>query len=358
MRVIITAGGTGGHIYPALSIYDKIIEKEPDSKVLYIGTTDRMEKDIVPKRGIKYVGLKISGLDRKNIFKSIKTLYLIIMSTIKSKRIIKEFKPDIVIGVGGYVTAPVIYSAKKLKYKTVIHEQNSIFGLTNKILLKYSDLVFTSFPNTINQVKKYKEKIIFTGNPCSESAKAKKKIDKTTLGLDKNKKFVMIVMGSLGSMSINKNMEKLLPKFKSKDYEVVFITGKSYYEDFKNYELSNVKIVPYLEDFVGILKSADLLVSRAGATTLSEIIELSIPSILIPSPYVTANHQYKNAMDLVTKNSAVLLEENNIENLVETIDKTLSDEENLKNIKNNLEQFKINGSATKIFDEIKKLIGE
>lgn len=304
MRAIITAGGTGGHIYPALAIYEKIMEKDPNSKILYIGTTDRMEKDIVPKKNIDYIGLNIRGFDRKKIIRNFKTMFLLISSVLKAKKIIKEFKPDIVIGVGGYVTAPVIYSAKKLKIKTVIHEQNSVFGLTNKMLLKYSNIVFTSFPNTIDNAGRFKEKIFFSGNPCSESAILKQKIEKKSIGFDDNKKLVVIVMGSLGSMVVNNMMKKILPEFKGKDYEVLFITGNSYYDQYKDYEIKNVRIVPFLDNFVSVIKSADLLISRAGATTLSEIVALSMPSILVPSPYVTENHQYKNAMDLVSKDAS------------------------------------------------------
>jgi len=358
VRAIITAGGTGGHIYPALAIYDKIMEKEPDSDILYIGTTDRMEKDIVPKRNIKYVGLKTLGITRKLSFKNIKAIFYFISSINKSKKIIKEFNPDVVIGVGGYVSAPVIYAAKKLKIKTVIHEQNSVFGMTNKLLLKYSDIIFTSLPDTINFASKYKEKVIYSGNPCSESAIKKQQKNKEEIGFNTNKKLIMIVMGSLGSKVVNLKMKEILPKFKDKDYEILLITGKDYYDNFKDINIDNVKIFPFIEDMVRILKSVDLMVSRAGATTISEIIALSIPSILIPSPHVTDNHQYKNAMDLVNKDASILLEEKDIDNLVKVVDEVIYDNNRLNNIKNKLNSFKIYNSATTIYENIKKLIGD
>ena len=358
MRIIITAGGTGGHIFPALAIYDKIMEKEPDSNILYIGTTDRMEKDIVPKRGIEYIGLETYGFNRKNMFKNIKTIYTFIKSINKSKQIIKKFKPDLVIGVGGYVTAPVIYAAKKLNIKTAIHEQNSTFGLTNKLLLKYSDIIFTSLPDTVKYAKEYSDKIIYSGNPCSEVAISKIKKNKEELGFNKSKKLIAIITGSLGSMLVNKQIKEMLPQFKDKDYEVLFVTGKNYYDEFKDIKIKNVKIFPFIDELVSILKSVDLLVTRAGATTLSEIISISLPSILIPSPYVTENHQYKNAMDLVNKDAAILLEEKELSKLIDTIDNIINDEKQLNKIKNNLKQFKTINSATIIYDNLKKIIGE
>lgn len=357
MRAIITTGGTGGHIYPALAIYDKIMEKEPDSDILYIGTKDRMEKDIIPNKNINYIGLEVYGIKRKLTFKNIKAIFCYLKAIIKSKKIIKEFKPDVVIGVGGYISAPVVYAAKILNIKTVIHEQNSMFGLSNKMLLKHSDLVFTSFPDTINYEPKHKDKIIYSGNPCGESAITKKEESKEKLGFNKNKKLVMIVMGSLGSMVVNDKIKKIIPSFKDKSYEVLFVTGKDYYDGFKDIKLDNVKIYPFIEDIVKYMKNVDLIVSRAGATTISEIAALSIPSILIPSPYVTDNHQHKNALDLVNNNASILLEEKNIEGLVYLIDTLIEDTKKLEEMKKNLKEFSKSDSSTIIYENIRKLIG-
>ncbi len=358
MRAIITAGGTGGHIYPALAIHDKIKKEDPSSQFLYIGTTDRMEKTIIPERNIDFIGIKIRGIKRSLTLKNITAIIYFIKAIRKSKKIIKEFKPDIVIGVGGYVTAPVIYAANKLKIKTVIHEQNSMFGLSNKFLLRYSDIIFTSLPNTVNYSNKYKSKIIYSGNPCSESAVTKDKQDKTSLGFSEDKKLILIVMGSLGSLVINNIMKEILPKFKNKEYEILFVTGKNYYDDFKSTNIKNVKIFSYIEDMVRIMKSSDLIVSRAGATTISEIIAISIPSILVPSPHVTNNHQYINALDLVNKDASILLEEKDLTKLVQKIDEIIYDEIKLKDIKDNLNQFKVKNSTTTIYNNIKKLIGD
>ncbi|MDO4963139.1 MAG: undecaprenyldiphospho-muramoylpentapeptide beta-N-acetylglucosaminyltransferase [bacterium] len=357
MRVIISAGGTGGHIYPALAIINKIKEKEPDSKFLYIGTHNRMEKDIIPKYNIPFENIEIYGFNRKKIFSNFKTLKYLIKAKKKCKKLINEFRPDIVIGVGGYVTYPVISVASKLGIKTFIHEQNSVAGLSNISLSKKVDLIGVSFKSSLSSFPK--GKTIFTGNPCGEDAIKKEKISKQEYGLSKEKKLVIIVMGSLGSLNVNNYLKNIIPSFKSKNYEVLFITGKNYYDELKNIKHSNnVKIVPYVESLAGLFKSTDLLVTRAGASTISEIISLNIPSILIPSPYVPNNHQYKNAKDLLDSSSAILIEEKDLDKniLVDTIDNLINDEKKLNEIKNNLNKLKVDNSATVIYENIKKLI--
>ena len=357
MRVVISAGGTGGHIYPALAIINKIKEKEPKSEFLYIGTHNRMEKDIVPKYNVPFKSIEIYGFNRKKIFKNFKTIKCLINAKKECKKIIKEFNPDIVIGVGGYVTVPVIMAAKKLGIKTIIHEQNSVAGKANLSLVKFVDKICVSFESS-----KYEfpiDKVVFTGNPCSEDALKKEPINKSKFGLSKNKKLVLIVMGSLGATSVNNYIGSNVNLFKDKDYEVLFVTGNKDYEDIiKNKIPSNVKVVPYVEGLSGIMKNADLIVTRAGASTLSEIIALSLPSVLIPSPYVPNNHQFKNAIDLVNASAASLLEEKDLKDdiLVKTIDDLLYDDNRLKNMKNNLERFKVLNSSDLIYDTIKNLV--
>lgn len=358
MRVIISAGGTGGHIYPALAIANKIKEKEKNAEILYIGTSDRMEKDIVPKYGYKFIGINITGLKRSISLKNIKSAYLFVMAISKCKKIIKKFKPDVVIGVGGYVTAPVIYAASKLGIKCCIHEQNSIFGLTNKMSLKYADKVFVSFKSLIDKTE-YKNKIIYTGNPCSENAILAKEAKKEDYGLTNGKKLVLIVMGSLGSKTVNDKMKSMLTLFNNKDYEVVFVTGKNYYDEYKKFKYtSNIKVVPYIDNMVSLLKKTDVLITRAGASTLSEICSLNVPSILIPSPYVTENHQYMNAMDLVDKNAALILQEKDLkgDELLRMTEKLLNDRIFVKKLKENLKSFEVKDSAEKIHSEIVKLV--
>lgn len=360
MKVIITAGGTGGHIYPALAIINKIKEKEPNSEILYIGTTDRMEKDVIPSKNIPYIGITMKGLDRHHLLKN----FNIIKTTLKNvkylKKEIKKFNPDIVVGVGGYVTSPVIYAAKKLGYKTFIHEQNSIPGLSNKFLSHYADKIGVSLEDS----KEYfpKSKTIFTGNPRSEEVLNHKFVSKENLGLnlDKNKKLVLIVMGSLGSTTMNKKLKETLPLFKGKNYEVIFVTGKAYYDNYKDIQVSsNVKIVSYLENMVeGVLKNTDVIVSRAGATSISEITALGIPSILIPSPYVTHNHQLKNAKMLENRGATIIIEENNFDKnlLVSKIDEILDNKELYLSLKNNSSNLAIKDSATKIYNILRNMI--
>lgn len=357
MKVIISAGGTGGHIYPALAIINKIKEKEPNSEFLYIGTHNRMEKDIVPKHGIPFETIEIYGFNRKKLHKNFKTIKCFMGAIKKCKKLIKEFNPDIVIGVGGYVTGPVIYSAKRLGYKTFIHEQNSVPGKANLFLSKYADRIGVSFKSTIKEFPEYKT--VFTGNPCSENALKIEPAKKSEFGLRDNKPLVLFVMGSLGSSRVNDFLIKTMSLFNGKDYEVLYVTGASEYDNLKDIKLpSNVKMVPYIENMPRIMKKTDILVSRAGASTLSEIIALELPSILIPSPYVPDNHQYKNALDLVNKEAAILIEEKNLKGdiLVLTIDKLLSDKSALNEMKNNLKDLSIPESATKIYNEINEII--
>lgn len=358
MRVIISAGGTGGHIYPALAIANKIKQKDEKAEILYVGTSNRMEKDIVPKAGFKFVGIKVEGLKRSLSIKNIKSAFLFMNAIYKCKKIIKKFNPDVVIGVGGYVSAPIIYAAHKLEVKCCIHEQNSSFGITNKFASKYADKVFVSFKSLEDKMND--KKFIYTGNPCSENAIKVPAADKINFGLTPNKKLVLIVMGSLGSKTINDKMKNMLTLFNNKDYEVMFVTGKNYYDEYKNNKYTkNIKLVPYIDNMVSLLKKTDCLVSRAGASTLSEISSLGVPSILIPSPYVTENHQYKNAMDLVNKKAAMIIEEKDLEGdvLLRMVEKILDDRVLTNNMKENLKSFVVRNSASKIYDEIVKLVG-
>lgn len=359
MRIIIAAGGTGGHIYPALAVAKKIKQKDASCSILYIGTTNRMEKDIVPEQGFDYVGVNVSGIKRSLSLKNIKSVFLFLTAIRKCKKIISDFKPDVVVTFGGYVSAPVIYAAHKLGVKCCIHEQNSVFGITNKFACKYADKIFVSFKSL--EEKMNSKKVVYTGNPCGEDAYLAKPANKKDFGLTDGKKLVLIVMGSLGSKTVSDKMKRMLTLFNNKEYEVVYVTGKNYYNDFKKMKYtSNVKIVSYVNNMTSLLKKTDCLVSRAGASTLSEIAALNVATILVPSPYVTENHQYKNAMDLVSKNAALILEERNLEGdaLLRLVEKVLNDRLFTKNLKANLKSFSVRNSASIIYDEIIKLKGD
>lgn len=356
MKVIITAGGTGGHIYPALAILDKIKEMEPKSEFIYVGTTNRMEKDIVPKMGIKYVGIEIYGLS-KNILRDIKDLFLIIKSEKKMKDLMRKFKPDVVIGTGGYVTYPVIKAAKSLGIKSFIHEQNSIPGKSNKALAKLADKVGVSFEESKRYFENYKA--VFTGNPCSERALSIPKISKTQYGLKRDKKMVLMVQGSLGSSAVNDKMKDFLKSIDDEDYEVLYVTGKKSYEEFKKNKFSkNVFIEPYIENLSGLMKDADVIVSRAGASSISEIIALKKLAILIPSPYVANNHQYYNALSCAKNKASIMIEEKNLTTeIIKKQIRTLLDDLELQiNMTLNLSKMQKNNSSTIIYETIKDMI--
>lgn len=360
MRIVITAGGTGGHIFPAIAIIKKLKELYKDVEILYIGTTDRMESSIIPNMNIDYVGIEMIGLNRKNILKNFKTIKCLYKGIKKAKKTLQEFKPDFVLGVGGYITVPVLYAASKLKIKCAIHEQNAIAGLSNKLLSKKVDKVFVS----IEESKKYfdEKKVIYTGNPRSEEIINAKKQDKKDFKLDPNKKLVIITMGSLGSYTINNKMKEILKAVKNKNYQVLYISGKSYYEEFKKEKdiPNNVVVCDLIEDWLGLLKNCDVLVSRAGATTIAEITAVGLASILIPSPYVTNNHQMKNAMALKNKNACYILEEEelNTKNLLDRIDEILNKKEKALQLRTNAKKMRKEKSATIICEEIKKLVEE
>lgn len=356
MRVIISAGGTGGHIYPAISIINKIKEMDQSSEILYIGTTDRMERDIIPSLGIKYIGIKTNGIS-KNIVKLTKFVTNTFTSYNKCKKIMKEFKPDIVIGVGGYVTTPVLLAAHSLKIKILIHEQNSIPGKANLILSKYADTICISMKSS----EKYfnHKNIIFTGNPRGEEILKGNKLDKTKLGLTKNKKLVVITTGSLGSTIINNKIVQLLPKIKDKNYEILFITGKNNYEELKSKQIpKNVILKPYIDNMNELLKVTDLIVSRAGATIISEITSLGLPSILIPSPYVANNHQEINAQDLEKNKAAYVIREKDFDEdrFISMMDELLNDDKKIEKIKTNCKKMGVTDSATRIYKQIEKLV--
>jgi len=349
MKIILTAGGTGGHIYPALGVIEEL-KKDKNNQFLYIGTKDRMESTIVPSLDIKYESLEVYGLTR-NIKRNIKNVKCIISSYKKAKKIISEFKPDYVIGFGGYVTYPVIMAAHKLKVKTAIHEQNKIPGKTNKLLSKYADITFISFRESKDY---FKNKVVYSGNPCGQKAITIEAHDKTKLGFSKNKKLILIVMGSLGSEVINEKLKDFLSNYNDDNSEILFVTGKASYDDFKDVKVSSkVKVVPFYNELSGLMKAADLIISRAGASTISEILSLNLPSILIPSPYVANNHQYYNAKDLSDKGLSIMLEQENLTTITlkNAINECFANENKMKE---KLKQVPKLEASRIIVDEIKK----
>lgn len=360
MKIIVSAGGTGGHIYPALAIINKFKEKEKNLDILYIGTHNRMEKDIIPKRGLKYEALEIYGFSKRDILLDIKNIFLIGKAKKKCLKIMREFKPDIVLGIGGYVTYPVVWAAHKLGIKTFIHEQNSIPGKSNLMLQTKADLIGVSFKESASFFKKAQDKVFYSGNPCGENALNSEPMPKEKLGLNPKKKLVVIVAGSLGSATINQKMKDYLYKSANASYEVLYITGKSLYDDFikdSNFA-SNIKVLPYLDNLPSLLKNTDLIVTRAGASTMSEILSLNLPAIFIPSPYVANNHQYYNALEIKNNGGGEIIEEKDLtsDNLSNKINEVLNNHELYSNMKANLKKMSMNNSSDLIYEKIKDLI--
>ena len=357
MRVIVSAGGTGGHIYPALAIINKLKERNKNLEVLYIGTTDRMEKDLVPSLGINYKGIPMKGLNRKKFFKNFDVIRSFRSAIKEIEKIMKEFKPDVVLGIGGYITAPVIIAAHNLGIKTFIHEQNSIPGLSNKLLKKKATKIGVSLKESEKYFKHCD--VIFTGNPRSEEAYNAVPLKKSKYGLLESKKLVLFVMGSLGSLTITNIMKNIIPAFKGKNYEVLFVTGPRYFESYNDVKVpNNVKLVPMLSDMLSVLKKTDLIVTRAGASTIAEITAIGVPAVMIPSPYVTHNHQEKNAEVLEKNGSAVIIKENELteDRLLNTIDDLINNQDKLNKMKENSKSLGVVDSATKISSIIEDLV--
>lgn len=339
MRIAISGGGTGGHIYPALALIRELKKQQPDAEFLYIGTEKGLENKIVPREGIPFETIDITGFKRSLSLENFKTIWRFITGVRKSKKLLKKFKPDVVIGTGGYVCGPVVYAASRLHIPSIIHEQNSVAGLTNKFLSHFVTKVAICFEEASEAFPS--EKIVFTGNPRAQEVvgiDAKDSLQK--YGLDPEKKTVLVFGGSRGARGVNEAIENVLPEWNKRDYQLLYVTGEVHFEKIKDtlskFELgSHISVVPFIYDMPSILNAVDLVVARAGATTLAEITALGLPSILIPSPYVTANHQEKNARALEKKGAAILITEEALKNtdLMKVIDTIVLDDEQLKTMR-------------------------
>ncbi|TCI80049.1 undecaprenyldiphospho-muramoylpentapeptide beta-N-acetylglucosaminyltransferase [Exiguobacterium sp. SH0S1] len=311
MRVIISGGGTGGHIYPALALLDTLKERHTDLEVLYIGTENGLEADLVPRAGIPFKSIRISGLKRSLSIENVKTGYRFVQSVLALRKDMKTFRPDVVIGTGGFVSGPVVFTAQLLGIPTILHEQNSIPGLTNKFLSKKADRVALSFAGSEHHFPGANVQVI--GNPRgSEVLKttADEMKLRTEYGIDE-RPIVLIYGGSRGAEAINRAVIEAIPELATEPVNVLYVTGKVHFDDVvaKAPSSDNVQILPYVYDMPELLACASLVVSRAGASTISELTALGLPSILIPSPYVTADHQTKNASALVESGAAELIKE-------------------------------------------------
>ncbi|MCI6272880.1 MAG: undecaprenyldiphospho-muramoylpentapeptide beta-N-acetylglucosaminyltransferase [Erysipelotrichaceae bacterium] len=355
MRVVVATGGTGGHIYPAISLIDGLKENGLED-VLFIGSNNRMESLEIPKRGYKFKGLNVVGTNG-GITNKLKSIVLIIKSVFICINILKEFNPNIVIGFGNYISVPVIIAAKILGIKTMIHEQNSVAGKANKFLSKFVDVVVGSYEENLKDFDKKKTKIL--GNPRASEASSivVDKSLKGNFGFDVNKKLVLIVMGSLGSSSVSEVLMDYANKIKDKNYNILIVTGEKQYDLFNIKEKDYIKKVKYIEG-IQVMALADLVVTRAGATTCAEVCALKKPSIIIPSPYVPNNHQLINGRTLQNVNATILIEESNLnaEILDETIEKLINDDELMKCMSKNAESIAKVNARDDIINLIKEVI--
>lgn len=362
MRILVTGGGTGGHIYPAIAFIKEVKKHNENAEFLYIGTENGLEKQIVQNENIPFKSIQISGFRRRLSLENVKTILRFLKGTAVSKKYIKQFKPDVVLGTGGYVAGPVVYAAAKLKIPTIIHEQNSVPGLTNKFLSKYVDKVAICFEEAAQYFPD--SKTILTGNPrASEVIGNDGRKGREWLGLHPTKKIVLIVGGSRGAKPINDAFLEVLPKVGNKDYQVLYVTGDVHYKNvLQEVERvgnpQNVLIKPFIHNMPEVLAGIDLIVARAGATTLAEITALGIPSILIPSPYVTNNHQEKNARALGDHGAAIVRLEKDMsgEILLGDIDQILLNEEKLVRMKQSSKQLGIPSAAEKLYDVVQQFI--
>ncbi len=370
MRIIFAAGGTGGHINPALAAAGEIRERFPDAEILFIGTKDKMEAKLVPAAGFKFKTIEISGFYRqlslKNIKRNLVTLSHLLSSSKEAKKIILDFKPDVVVGFGGYVSGPVVRMAAKLGIHTAIHEQNAYPGITNKALAKEVDKVML----TVEKAKEYleaKNPPVVTGLPVrGEILRADRGVSRAELGIRDNQKLILSMGGSLGAETINKAMVELIAENHcNKNLYFLHATGqfglwvpdKLREKGVDPDKEDNVEIREYINDMARCMSAADIVICRAGASSLSEIEALGKASILIPSPNVAENHQYHNAMALTRKDAAVLIEEKdlNAESFGKVFSSLINDEGRIKTLSENAKKLAITDAKEKIADIIVSL---
>ncbi|MFC5532183.1 undecaprenyldiphospho-muramoylpentapeptide beta-N-acetylglucosaminyltransferase [Cohnella yongneupensis] len=320
MRVVLTGGGTGGHLYPALAIGRAVMDDHPNSSLLYIGTRRGLENRIVPQHGIAFEAIDVSGFRRKLTWDNVRTVIRFVNGVKRSKVLLRRFKPDVVIGTGGYVCGPVVYAASKLGIPTLIHEQNVAPGLTNKFLSRYASAVAVSFAESVEQFARCPY-VVHAGNPCASTAmKANPGKGFASLGLTNGEPFVLVAGGSGGARALNDAIAEMIPFLPElSKVHFVFVTGERFYEETEAKAkkllpvVSNrVHLYPYIHNMPEVLSAASLFVGRAGASFIAEITSLGIPAILIPSPNVTNNHQEANAKSLADRGAAELLLESDL----------------------------------------------
>lgn len=361
-KVIISGGGTGGHIFPAIAIANALKERYPDTEILFVGAEGKMEMEKVPAAGYKIIGLPIMGLQRRLTLQNLKVPFKLLASLSKAKKILREFKPDVVVGVGGYASGPLLKSATKMGIPALLQEQNSYPGITNKILAKKVKTICVAY-NGMDQFFP-KEKIILTGNPVRQDIKnitSKRERGLEHFKLDGSKKTVLIIGGSLGAKTINESIDAGLEFFASNNVQLIWQTGKWYQEkaaeSVKKYEGKGIYTMPFISKMDYAYAVADIVISRAGALSVSELCLTAKPSILVPSPNVAEDHQTKNAMALVNNNAAVLVKDIEAKTeLIPALERLIKDEQMQEKLRQNIARLAYKDSADIIASEVVKLI--
>lgn len=363
-RVLISGGGTGGHIFPAISIANEIKRRNPDTEILFVGAENRMEMEKVPAAGYKIIGLPVCGFDRKHLFKNVKVLFKLFKSMRMARKILKDFSPCMAVGVGGYASGPMLKAAQKMHIPTLIQEQNSYAGVTNKLLAAKADAICVAYDGMERFFPQ--EKIVKTGNPVRrnliECALSRDEAI-TRLGLDPAKKTILVVGGSLGAKTINEGIKAGLGLLgeKSDNLQVIWQTGKYYDADtrgaLERSKVKNVLRMPFIADMDVAYRAADLVVGRAGASSISELQLLGKPSILVPSPNVAEDHQTKNAMALVDKKAALMIRDVDAVNvLVGKMIDTVLDDELLSSLSANVAGMALPDAAGHIVDCMESIL--
>ena len=362
MRILVTGGGTGGHIYPALAFIRYVQKIQPDSEFLYVGTHRGLENKIVPETGISFKTIKIQGFKRKLSLDNVKTVQLFLESIKRSKEILREFKPDVVIGTGGYVSGSVVYAAARMKIPTIVHEQNSVPGITNKFLSRFADRIGICFPDAAQYFPE--NKTVLVGNPRAQEVVTSGKSEVLEqYGLLPDIPTVLIFGGSQGALKINQAVIQALPKFSQKEYQVLYASGDRYYNeisekiDFDKIS-KNLSLKPYIKNMKDVIANVDLLIGRAGATSIAEFTALGLPAILIPSPYVTNDHQTKNAQSLVNAGAVKMITDAELtgENLVEAVDEIMADSEKRENMAKASRQEGIPDAAERLWALVNEIV--
>jgi len=364
LRIIISGGGTGGHIFPAVSIANAIKEQHPEAEILFVGAEGRMEMQRVPAAGYEIKGLPVSGFNRKNLFKNFEVLYKLAKSQFKAYSIIKQFKPHAAVGVGGYASGPTLKMAGMMGVPTLIQEQNSYAGVTNKLLAKKAKKICVAYEG----MEKFfeKDKIILTGNPVRQGLVNNKITREEGINffhLDPAKKTILVIGGSLGARTVNQCIMNNLDKIKNSDVQFVWQTGKIYYEQALQEVKKAGELPLFVTDFISSMEhayaAADLVISRAGAGSISEFCILGKAVILVPSPNVAEDHQTKNALALVDKSAALYVKDNEAENkLVDIAIETIHQDSVLNDLSMNIKKLAFTNSASVIAEEVVKLANE